>query len=141
MAKRPNPRAIRAARTYTIEEAAAALGVTIGTVRSWNKSGLPMMTAKRPYLILGDALRDFLEKRRKDAKASLPLDHLYCLRCKAGRRPMGLMVDVQTQTPKTARLTGLCETCGGTCNKMISAAKIDTFRKIFDIAFKDGKQG
>lgn len=140
MAKRPNPRAIRAARTYTIEEAANALGVTVGTIRGWCKSGLPIMTAKRPYLILGDALRKHIEDRRVTAKVRLLPDQLYCLRCKTGRRPMGLMVDVLPQTAKTARLFGLCEVCGGTCNKMISTAKIDAIRPIFEVAFKDATQ-
>lgn len=139
MARRPNPRAIRAARTYTIEEAATALGVSIGTVRSWLRVGLPILASKRPYLIMGDALRSFLEARRKTARAKLLPDQLYCLRCKAGRSPMGLMVDVLPLTGKTSRLLGLCEVCGGTCNRMISLAKIDEIRPIFELAFKDGK--
>ena len=54
VAKRPNPRSIKAARTYTITEAAEALGMSFGTVRGWVKQGLPAMTAQRPFLILGD---------------------------------------------------------------------------------------
>jgi Helix-turn-helix domain len=140
MAKRPNPRAIRAARTYTIEEAATALGVTIGTVRSWCRVGMPIMTSKRPYLILGDDLRKHIEGRRTAAKARLLPNQLFCLHCKAGRRPMGLLVDVLPQTAKTARLFGLCEACGGTCNRMISLTKIDEIRSIFEVAFKDTMQ-
>ncbi len=140
MAKRPNPRAIKAARTYTIEEAAIALGVSTGTVRAWVKSGLPLMRSQRPYLILGDALRTFLEGRAKSAKTPLRQDQLYCLSCKTGRAPMGLLVDCIPQTAKTARLTGLCEVCDGTCNRMISKAKIDHFGKIFCLAIRDAKQ-
>lgn len=140
MAKRPNPRAIKAARTYTVEEAATALGVSIGTIRSWVKSGLPLMKSQRPFLILGDALRSFLEDRAKAAKVPLRSDQLYCFSCKAGRTPMGLLVDCIPQTPKTARLLGLCEDCSGTCNRMISQTKIDHFSRIFEIAFKEGRQ-
>jgi len=140
MAKHPNSRAIKAARTYTVEEAAIALGVSIGTIRAWVKSGLPLMKSQRPFLILGDGLRGFLEDRAKAAKAPLQADQLYCLSCKAGRRPMGMMVDCIPQTPKTARLLGLCEVCGGTCNRMISQAKIDYSSRIFEIAIKEGRQ-
>ncbi len=140
MAKRPNPRAIKAARTYTVEEAAIALGVSIGTVRTWVKSGLPLMKSQRPFLILGEALRDFLESRAKAKKAPLKPDQLYCLSCKAARKPMGGMVDCIPQSPKTARLFGLCEVCGGTCNRMISNAKIDHFSQIFEVAIKEGRQ-
>ena len=124
MAKRPNPRAIRAARTYTIEEAALALNVSTSTVRSWVKAGLPLMQARRPYLILGDSLRAFLNSRASNAKVPLEQDQLYCFTCKAARVPMGLMVDCIPQTPKTARLLGLCEVCGGTCNRMVSRSQI-----------------
>lgn len=140
MPKRPNPRAIRAARTYTVEEAAIALGVSIGTIRSWVKSGLPLMRSRRPFLILGDALRGFLEERAKGSKMPLQADQLYCLTCKAGRAPMGLMVDCIPQTPKTARLLGLCEVCGGTCNRMISRSKIEHFGGIFSVVIKEGRQ-
>ena len=140
MAKRPNPRAIRAARTYTIEEAANALDVSIGTVRHWCRVGLPIMATKRPYLILGDALCSVLAARRQSAKVKLLPDQIYCLRCKSGRRPMGLLVEVQPQTAKTARLLAFCEVCEGTCNKMISMAKIDALRLIFEVAVNDTKK-
>lgn len=140
MAKRPKTRAIKAARTYTMEEAATSLGVTTATIRSWANSGLPMMTSQRPYLILGEELRRFLEDRAASAKMPLQPDQLYCLRCKAGRVPMGLLVDCIPQTPTTARLLGLCETCGGTCNRMISRSKINHFSQIFEVGFKEGQQ-
>ena len=52
---------------------------------------------------------------------------------------MGVMVDCIPQTATTARLMGLCEACGGTCNRMISRAKIDHFREIFALAEKGAK--
>ena len=137
MAKRPNPRSIRAARTYTIEETAEVLGVSIGTVRAWAKAGLPILKSERPYLILGETLRDFLQDRAAIAKTPLQPDQLYCLTCKAPRAPYGMLVDLVMQTNRTARLTGLCDQCGGTCNRMISRSAIDRFDQIFDIAIRD----
>lgn len=136
MAKRPNHRAIRAARTYTLDEAAQTLGVTIGTIRNWAKAGLPMMRGQRPYLIPGEALKDFLQHRNKSAKAGLAPTELFCLTCKVGREPMGLLVDCTAQTPATARLTGLCGVCGGTCNRMISRSKIGDFARIFELQIR-----
>lgn len=138
MAKRPNPRALRAARSYTIEEAATALGVTTGTVRSWVKSGLPLMKSRRPFLILGETLRDFLQHRATDAKVNLKPDQMYCLSCKAARTPMGRLVDCIPQTDRTARLMGLCEVCGSTCNRIIGKAQIYQIGRIFDVAMRDG---
>lgn len=140
MPKLPNPRAIRATRTYTVIEAAEALGVSVGTVRGWFRDGLQAMTAQRPYLILGDMLRTFIEERRAKSKTPLMPDQLFCLSCKAGRRPLGLLVDWHQQSAATARLTGLCEVCGGSCNRMVSRAKLDQYRAIFDLAYKDRKR-
>jgi hypothetical protein len=137
VAKNPNFRAIRSARSYTIPEIADVLGVSIGTVRGWVRAGLPALVAQRPILVIGSELREFLETRRVNAKATLEVDQLYCLTCKSPRRPFGLMVDLYGQSPKTARLQGLCELCGGTCNRMISCQQIDRFASIFDIARKD----
>ena len=93
MARRPSHRALRRARSYTFEEAATALGVSKGTIRNWVNSGLPAMKAQRPYLILGDALKDYLQARATIRKTSLQPSELYCLSCKASRTPMGMMVD------------------------------------------------
>lgn len=98
------------------------------------------MTSQRPFLILGETLRRFLQDRRGKAKAPLMPDQLYCLSCKVGRKPMGMMADCHHQSTKTARLEGLCEVCGSTCNRMISLAKLDHFHAIFDIACKGGPQ-
>lgn len=139
MARRPSYRALRAARSYTLEEAATTLGVSHSTVRNWVKKGLPVMKAQRPYLILGEVLKDFLQRRTANRKAALQPTELYCLSCKASRTPMGMMVDCIPQTATTARLMGLCEACGGTCNRMISRAKIGHFREIFALVEKDGR--
>ena len=138
MAKRASARSIRTARTYTIEEAALALNVSFGTVRNWVKAGLSIMNAQRPYLILGESLRDFLQDRAAGGKVKLQPGQLYCFICKVGRSPMGLMVDCLAQTPRTARLIGLCEVCGGTCNRMISVSKIIQFSAVFELERKDG---
>jgi hypothetical protein len=140
MAKRPNPRAIKAARTYTMLEGADAQGVSVGTVRGWIRQALPVMKAQRPYLILGDALRHFLDLRRGKTKAPLGPDQLYCLTCKQAQSPMGMMVDCLPQTAKTARLVGLCVVCGGTCNRMVSRADLPRYSAIFDVAHIDHQQ-
>jgi len=131
---------VRAARSYTIPEAAEALGVSVGTVRGWARQGLRLLDRQRPFLILGSDLRSFLEMRRAKGKAALAPDELYCLSCKAPRRPLGMMVDWNTQTAKTARMAGLCEACGGTCNRMINAAALPRIKTIFDVATKDGSE-
>jgi len=47
------------------------------------------------------------------------------------------MVDWHRQTAKTGRLVGLCEVCGGTCNRMVGLAAVDQLHELFDVAMKD----
>lgn len=138
MTRRHSARRIRAAQTYTIEEAALALGVSTGTIRAWVRTGLPLMKARRPFLILGEALRQFLADRATGAKVALQPGQLYCFTCKVGREPMGKMVDCLPQTARTARLVGLCEVCGCTCNRMISRSDIEEFGRLFELVIRDG---
>lgn len=139
MAKRPGYRAIRSARTYSIDEAAKVLAVSTNTIRLWGKSGLPIMKSQRPYLILGEDLRDFLQARATSGKVTLQPFQLYCLTCKAARSPMGNLVDCIPQTATTLRLMSLCEVCGGTCNRMISRTKIGQFDQIFELRMRDAQ--
>lgn len=140
MAKRPDHRAVRSARSYTIHEAADVLGVSVGTVRGWVRLGLPAMISQRPYLILGCELRDFLDARRSKTKVPLQADELFCFTCKKARKPLGLMVDLYAQSAKTARLEGLCEVCGGICNRMVSRTQFNQIQSIFEVASKDGSR-
>ena len=140
MPKRPNPRAVKAVRTYTLPEAAVALGVSIGTVRVWVRKGLPAMVGQRPYLILGDHLRSFLEAKATKGMLRLTEDQLYCLTCKAPRRPMGMMLDFVPNGLTTGRLCGLCDTCGGVCNRMASRERLVHLATIFDIAYREGNR-
>jgi len=140
MARRANPRAIKAAQSYTIEEAAIALGVSIPTVRMWIRQGLEAMTGQRPYLILGAALREFLEKRRKGSRTRLGPDQFYCLSCKRAHRPLGMMVDYHPKNTKTGELSALCGGCEKPCRRWISNKDLPDFELIFDVAYSNGGQ-
>ena len=61
MARRFNWRLIKMHHSYTIEEAARTLGAHKNTVWSWVRGKqLSLVCDRRPYLIHGRALRDFL---------------------------------------------------------------------------------
>lgn len=133
MPKRPNPRAINQALTYTTEEAARALKVTPATIRNYVRRGLPIMTRQRPFLFYGEDLREFAIQERLRAKRPLEDDELYCPSCSRGQRPFGLMVDLVPRNAKTGFLSGLCEVCDGPSNRIIGLRKLSEFAATFDI--------
>lgn len=136
MYKYPNAKKIKAARSYTISEVAEVLGCSTRTVRNWAGMGLRVLNDNRPFLTIGDDLKKFLADQSASKKVKLAPNELYCLSCKAPSQPLGMMADEIRQTRTISRLVGLCEVCGGTCNRMISARAISEFARIFDIVSK-----
>lgn len=136
MYRYPNARKIKAARSYTIPEVAEVLGCSTRTVRNWAGMGLRVLNDNRPFLIVGDDLKTFLADQSASKKVKLGPNELYCLSCKVPRQPMGMMADEIRQSANISRLVGLCEVCGGTCNRMICARALPEFACIFDIASK-----
>jgi predicted site-specific integrase-resolvase len=80
---RINRQKIHGSLNYTIKEMSEHLGVSEKTCHRWIESGLPIVTGgKKPILILGSEIKDFL--RKKDSKKNIKLkrNEFYCLTCK-----------------------------------------------------------
>jgi hypothetical protein len=132
MGKRANPMAVKAALTYEVIELAKALGVSHATIRNWIKDGLPVLSDKKPTLISGQAAREYLKEKNRSQKSPLEFDQLYCVKCRAGRKPNCMMVEVVANTSKTTRLKGSCGQCGATAGRIISNSKTHEFAQTFN---------
>lgn len=131
MGRRANPMAVKLALTYEVAEAAKVLGMTPATIRNWIKDGLPVMATRKPYLISGEAIREYLRTKSRAAKSPLSIDQLYCLSCRTGRTPGQGTVRCMDLSAKTALLKGLCAHCDLTCTRMISRQRIPEFKQTF----------
>jgi hypothetical protein len=120
-------------RSYEISEAAEFLGVTPQTVRGWTKQGLTIIDDRRPHLILGEAIKDFLESRETTRRRSLGLGHFYCLRCKAPTTSALGWADYVPQTATTGRLQTFCARCEGPCGRVVSRADLPRWAGILEI--------
>ncbi|MGC3938144.1 helix-turn-helix domain-containing protein [Roseobacter sp. EG26] len=138
MSKRANPMAVKSVLTYDVSEAAKALGKSSATIRNWVKDGLPVMSSKKPLLISGLALREYLRAKYRDQKSPLASDELYCPSCRKGRRPVAMAVEVCSNSPKTTRLLGTCSHCDAYASRIISKSKADAFAQTFLV--KEGGQ-
>lgn len=124
----PNPRRIKIHRNYAVDEIARVLGVHRQTVRNWLRNGLTAIDDRRPILILGSALRAFLEERRARARQVCRPGHFYCMRCRAPKRPALGMADYKPFNATTGNLTGICPDCEAIINRRVAVAKIDAVR-------------
>ena len=142
MPRRVPYKRIKSNRSYTFEEAADVLGVTIATVRRWARvEGMPYLSDRRPYLILGWALKSFLKGRDRPCELNLKPTEFNCLTCKSRREPLGMMVDYVAICEKRGLLKGLCPVCGGVCCRIVSARQKDQLAQIFDLQISSAEAG
>ena len=133
MGKRANQMAVRASLTYDIGEAARALDVTPATIRNWINDGLHVMSSRKPYLLLGAAIREYLREKYAKAKRPLGEDKLFCVSCKDGRNPKDMAVSLTKSGPKTSMLKGVCGQCEGISTRIISDRDVGAFGQTFRI--------
>lgn len=135
MARRPNRRAIKLHRNYTVDEAARALNISKGTVRRWLKSGLQAITDRKPILILGGELIDFLDGRSSPRKRC-QLEECFCFSCRAPRKAAFGMAEFFPATATGGNLRALCASCSTIMHKRVSAAKLDALKAVLDVAIR-----
>jgi hypothetical protein len=136
MGKRhPNHRRVKIHRSYTVEEVAGLLGTHKNTVRTWVKGGLTTIDQKRPMLILGRDLVEFLQKRRAINKKTCKPGELYCVRCRVPRPAGGDMAEYSPVNEKTGNLKAICPVCEAIMNRRVSLAKIGEVSGNIDITF------
>lgn len=134
MAKLINVRGVKLHRSYRIDQLAENVGVTVGTVRSWCKAGLPIIADKRPFLILGRDFLDFHAERLRKRKHPLGEFDFFCLRCKKPRRPSPGLVDYELMDAKRHRVMAICPHCEGVIRRIISARDLRRWAVKFGFA-------
>ncbi|WP_420434741.1 helix-turn-helix domain-containing protein [Hyphobacterium sp.] len=132
MARKINWRSVKKHRSYTVDEAARALGLAKGTVRRWMKGGLTALTDRKPALILGEDLIDFLRSRAKP-KQRCRVDECFCFRCRRPRAPSFGEVEFKPSEGGGGMITALCEACTTTMFKRISQNDLAALREIVTV--------
>lgn len=136
MAKhRPKWHRIKSHRSYTVDEAARALGVCKGTIRRWLKAGLLFLDDQKPVLIRGQDLKAFGKSRVKP-KQKCQLHECYCFRCKAPREAAGGMADYVPLTATNGNLKALCAVCHSMMCKRASKASLPALMAILDVTVR-----
>ena len=130
-----NYRRAKIHRNYTVEDVADLFDVHKNTVRAWIKAGLPTCGAKRPVLILGIDLANFLRARRTKNKRPCKPGEFYCFRCRVPKSPAEGMTDLLHVTDKVGHLKALCPDCLCVMNRRVSMSKLAQVWGKMDITF------
>jgi len=129
---------IKSYHCYTPKEAAALVGVSTRTIRSWTRDGLQLLDTSHPPLIRGDDLRSYITAQRETRKVKMGLCELYCVRCRASRDPAGAMADCEIKGNK-AMLAAICNVCETIMCKPIALASLPEIRAKLDLTIKRDK--
>lgn len=138
--RRFNPRRAKIHRSYTVEEVARLYGVHKQTVSNWINVGLAALASKRPILIHGSDLREFHDNRRKKQKQKCHPGELFCLKCRAPKRPAGDMLDYLPMSLVSGNFRGICPTCNGLIHRRVGLAGIDAAKGNCTVEYPQGQQ-
>lgn len=136
----PNHRLVKRHRTYAVDEIAALLGSHRNTVRNWLKGDLQSIDDRRPVLVHGAVLFEFLRDRRAQRKRPCSPGEIYCFRCRNPRRPAGNVVVYQARTVTSGDLVGSCVDCGSRMYRRVSMAKLTLSLGGLDIRNTDAEE-
>ena len=138
MARHLNHRLAKVHLNYTVEEVARRWGVHRNTVRQWIKQGLvPTIDQKRPLLVHGRDLAEFLLARRRRNRRPCAPGEIYCVRCRVPRAPAGGVADYEALTPAQGNLVGICPSCDCLIYRRVNVTRLDEARGKLDVRLKD----
>ena len=133
--RRANPYRVKLHHSYSVPELAACCDVHRNTVRQWQRHGLEPIDKGRPLLFHGGTVRAFLITRNASRKRPCPPGALYCLRCRAPRRPALDMVDYVPITADSGNLRALCESCEAPMHRRARKADLPKIMPGFAVQF------
>lgn len=123
--RKPNHRLVKIHRSYTVDEIARLFGVHRNTIRDWLHKGLPTVDQRRPLLVHGQTLVDFLKARRAANKRPCRPGEIYCVGCREPRTPANRHAVYQALTPTNGCLVGICPACGSRMFRRVNLARLD----------------
>lgn len=124
MNSKPNFRAAKIHRTYTVKEAAGLLGVHRNTIRRWMKgAGLKHLDDQKPTLISGVELVRF-GASRKTIKYPCGLTEAFCFRCREPRKAALAAGEITSVSGTGCNVRLLCETCATVMHKVVPWRKM-----------------
>ena len=122
--RRLSSRRIKTRRSYSVREAAKALGASEATIRAWAASGLHAVADVYPAIFRGVDIIDFLKRRDAGRRKPCGPGRLFCFRCKEPKPPAFDEVEFHADGPQNGTLTGLCPVCATTMKRRTSLVRM-----------------
>jgi hypothetical protein len=117
--------------SYSVHEIADLYALHPQAIRRWIKHGLRRIDDRRPILIHGTDLIEFLETRQKARKRRCRHDEFYCCRCREARRAKYNQVVIEIRNRRQLNISASCELCGTCMNRAGTVCRIAEYAKTF----------
>ncbi len=124
-------RLIRLTVSYSVQEVAELFQLHKSAVLRWIKEGLQIIDQRKPYLIYGSHLVDFLKLKQNRRKHKCKENELYCCKCRQPRQAILGSISIEQRNVHRLKIKGLCVVCKTSIYKDASAKKYDELLKIF----------
>lgn len=124
----PNPRLAKIHRNYSVEEISRLFTIHKNTVRTWLRQGLKPIDDRRPTVVRGEELRQFLAERRARSKQTCGPGRIYCLPCRAPKVPAGKIADCIQVGETSGTIQGICPDCNRMIYRRVNPQKLAAVR-------------
>ncbi|MCH7826601.1 MAG: helix-turn-helix domain-containing protein [Bacteroidetes bacterium] len=129
--KKYNCNKFKSCMVYTIAEICKMLELHIRTVQDWVKKGLIIKNpSKRPFLIEGEDIKNFLKNIASKNKITLKMGEFKCFRCNKAVKSKDGKVEIEFtnkffgQGAQQIFIRGECEVCSGKLLRLSSTNNI-----------------
>lgn len=136
MFKYYNHNLIHSKRPYTVEQICNLYKdkrLNPQTVRGWFKDHNLELISKRPIVIYGAILKDFLGNRNKGHKKQLNFDEIKCFSCKQVSKPQNNEMTLLRNKNGSFKALVFCDKCGGKNNRFYKKNDYEKLTKTFTV--------
>lgn len=126
---------LRVHRSYTVDEAAAAMGRNKATIRRWIAVGrIVPVDDGRPALLSGRDLAAIAVGGPRKAHRSCRADEAYCLRCRDVRPMAFAEAEIVSSNASGVNLRALCATCATVMHKRAALSALPDLARTVTLA-------
>lgn len=122
--------------SYTVQEVSELFDLHKNAVLSWIKAGLKIIDQKKPYLINGGDLVEFLTSRQKKRKHKCKPNELFCFKCRLPRKPKSGSALITQRNTRRLKISANCEDCETKMFKADSFKNLKELEKIYQIVMQ-----
>ncbi len=122
---------IESNRSYSTEKIQTLLKIHPQTIREWINHNKLDCVSKKPILIHGTVLKEFIKNRNEKHKKILNFNEMKCLKCKSISIPKDKYVSIYYNKNGSIRAVGICSNCNNEFSKLYKKNVIEELKNSF----------